>query len=111
MTCEQLGVHGHGQPGVELEGLGRLAGARDAPTCPEAPGRETSAVADGIPDVLRGADQHALPDRPSRATAGVSVSVVEPVAGCVPETGGAASWLLAVLKPGTTKPGSGCPGP
>ena len=63
----------------------------------EAPGREADAVADGVRDVLCGDDPDAVPDRPGRPSAGVSVAVVEPVAGGVPAAGGAAEWLLVVL--------------
>ena len=49
---QQLGVHGHGQPGLELEGVGRVAGARDARARPAAPDPEANAVArTGVQDV------------------------------------------------------------
>ena len=108
---EQLGVHGDGEPGVEPEGVGGAAGARVAAARREAPCREADAVADGVPDLLRGGDRDALPGRPGWPSAGVSVAVVEPVAGRLPAAGGAAPRLLAVLRAANPKPGSGCPGP
>ncbi len=108
---EQLGVHGDGEPGLEPEGVGRVAGAGVAPARREAPGPEANAVADGIPNLLRGDDRDALPDHPGRAAVGVSVVVVEPVAGGLAAAGGATSRVLAVLRGRNSKPGSGRPGP
>src|SRR5271166_5746017 len=108
---QQLGVHGHGQPGLEPEGVGRVAGARDVPARPGAPDPEANAVADGVQDVPCGNDRDSLPDRPQRPPSGVSLAVLESVAGCLPAAGGAAQWLLAVLSRAKLKPGSGCPGP
>src|SRR6516165_3591787 len=108
---QQLGLHGHGQPGLESEGLGRALGTHDAPACPEASGRKADPVADGVSDVLRGPDRDALPDRPGQPSLGVSPFVLEPMAGSLPEARGAASWRLAVLSLANSKPGSGRPGP
>ena len=72
---------------------------------------EANAVADGVQDVPCGDDRDSLPDRPQRPSSGVSLAVLESVAGCLPAAGGAAEWLLAVLSPANLKPGSGCPGP
>src|SRR5271167_796278 len=91
--------------------MGRVAGARDAPVRSGASGPEANAVADGVWDVLCGDDRDALPDRPQRPSPGVSLAVLESVAGCLPAAGGAAQWLLAVLSRAKLKPGSGCPGP
>src|SRR5208337_398976 len=66
---------------------------------------------DGVPDVLSDHDPDALPDRPGRPSAGVSTSVLEPVARRLPEDRGAAQWRLAVLNAENQKPGSGCSGP
>ena len=108
---QQLGVHGHGQPGLELEGVGRVAGARDAPARPAAPDREANAVADGVQDVPCGNDRR-FPARSSAAAAVWCIACCpESVAGCLSAAGGAAEWLLAVLSPANLKPGSGCPGP
>ena len=63
---EQLGLYGDGQLGLEPEGLGRLVDAGFAPACGETRVRATIAVADGVPDVLCGADPDALPDRAMR---------------------------------------------
>ena len=94
-----------------LKAWSRLAGARVAAARGEAPGGEADAVADGVRDVLRGDDRDALPDRAGRPSVGLSVAVLEPVAGRVPAAGGAAARLLAVLRTGDLKSGSGCPGP
>ena len=108
---EQLGVHGHGEPGVEPEGVGGVAGARDAPARRGAPAEKRTLLRMEFRTFCAAMMEIALPDRPQRPPAGVSLAVVEPVAGCLPAAGGAAEWLLAVLSPANLKPGSGCPGP
>src|SRR5262249_9431445 len=97
--------------GLEPQGVGGFAGARVAPARRGASGREAGAAADGVPDVLRGDDRAAVPDRAGGPAADLPTAVVEPMERGVPEAGGATARLLAVLKSAASKPGSGCPGP
>ena len=67
--------------------------------------REAVAVADGVPDVLRGDDPDAVPDRADGTAVDLPVAVLEPVARRVPAVGGAVARLLAVLSGRTTEVG------
>src|SRR3954462_14236227 len=88
---EQPGLYGDGGPGVEPEGVERPGAPRAGSVGGEVPGGEAVAAADGVQHVLCGADPGALPDRAWFPPGRVSVAVVEPVAGRVPEAGGAAA--------------------
>ena len=66
---------------------------------------------DGVRDLLCGFHPDAVPDRADRRTIDLPVSVLEPVARCVPPAGRAAARVLAVLKVERLKSGSGCPDP
>ena len=94
---------------MEPEGLERVAGPGIAAASGAPPGRETDVVADGVRDVLRGVDPAAVSAGADGPAVDLPVSVVEPVARGVPPAGGSAAGLLAVLKRGSPKSGSGCP--
>jgi hypothetical protein len=94
---EQLGVHGDGQPGVEPEGRERPGAPRARPVGGEVSGREAVAAADGVQHVLRGDDPGPLPDRQASRPDHLPVAIVEPVAGRVPEVGGAVARSPVVL--------------
>ena len=81
-----------------LKAWSALLAAGVAPARGEAPGGEANAVADGVPDVLRGDDPDALPDRQDGRPADLPAAVVEPVARGLPAAGRAAAGLLAVLR-------------
>jgi hypothetical protein len=89
---EQLGLHGDGQSGVEPEGVG---GAADAGAPPL--GDKAVALADGVLDVLRGADPGAVPGGADESAGHLPALVVEPVVGRVPTAGGAAARSPVVL--------------
>src|SRR5262249_52433032 len=97
---EQLGVHGDGVAGLDVEGVGGVALARGAPPGRGAPGREAVVVADGVHDVPGGGDRAAVPDRAQWRAADLPAAVVEALAGGVPAVGGAAARLLVVLRGG-----------
>src|SRR4051812_8076284 len=77
-----------------MERLG-AAGARAVGG--EVPDGEAFALADGVQHLLRGDDPGALPDRADSRSGRVSVAVVEPVAGRIPEAGGAVARPSVVL--------------
>src|SRR3954451_11259230 len=106
-----MGVHGDGEPGLELEDLERLAGARIAAARGEARGGEADPVADGVRDVPRGVHGDAVSGRARWTPIGVPAAVVGPVARRLPPRGRAAARELAVLRAGSLKSGSGCPDP
>ena len=70
-----------------------IASARD-----HARGPEAIAVEDGVPDVLRGDDPDALPDRAIGTSIDLPIALLEPVARSLPSAGRAAARLLAVLR-------------
>ena len=76
-------------------GLG-AAGARAVGG--EVPGGEAFAAADGVQHLLRGDDPGAVPDRADSRSDRVPVAVVEPVAGRIPEAGGAVARPSVVLR-------------
>ena len=95
---EQRGVHGDGEPGVEPEGVGGVAAAREGPVGGEVPVGEAVVVEGGVQHVLRGVDSGAVPGRADESSDRVSVAVVEPVAGRVPAVGGASARPAVVLR-------------
>src|SRR5512144_2999462 len=90
-------LHGDGVAGLEPEGVGGAAAAGAPPVGGGASCGEAVAFADGVLDLLRGADPGAVPDRPDSRSDRRSVAVVEPMAGGVPPAGGAAARRPAVL--------------
>ena len=77
-------------------------------------GRETDPVAYGVRDVLRGFHPDAVPDCAERTPVDLSLSILEPLASCIPAVGGAAARLPVVLREHNLKSESGCsdaPGP
>src|SRR5271154_1340495 len=95
---KQLGVHGDGVVGVEPESLERFAGAHNASARGKTPGGETSVVADGVRDLLRGFHPNAVSDRAGWTAIDLPVAVVEPLARGLPPAGGEAAWLPALLR-------------
>jgi len=102
---EQRGVHGHGGPGVEPEGLGGPVAARAGSMVGEAPIGEAIVVADGVQHILCGDDPGTLPGRADVPAGRVPLVVVEPVARHLPEVGGAAARAAVVLRVGCGEAG------
>ena len=76
----ELGVHGDGLVGLELEGVGGFDVAGGRPLAGEAPGGETQTAADGLQHVSAGDDERSGADRLGGAEDRVSVVGVESLA-------------------------------
>jgi hypothetical protein len=96
---EQLGIHVDGVSGLEPEGVECPdAAGGGGPVGGAAPGREAVVAADGVRDVLYGADPDAVSDGAEWATVALPAVVLEPVATRVPAAGEAVAVLPVVLR-------------
>src|SRR4051794_20133195 len=82
---------------MEPEGMERLGAPRARAVGGEVPDGEAFALADGVQHLLCGDDPGAVPGGEDSRSGGVSVAVVEPVAGGVPEAGGTVARPSVVL--------------
>ena len=97
--------------GLEPEGLGRAAAARDGPLAGAAPRGETDAAADGLQHVPPRDDPDAGADRSRRAADRLSAAGLEPVATRLLPPAGPTCSCRCVVDASPLKPESGCSGP